>query len=89
MARGLAFRRAQRERWKRRVEGYYGGYMKPQPDAPYRALSPDQRARHIGLSATTRHRCSSYCCGNPRHHFSGAYGGPTMQERRALPVEDA
>jgi hypothetical protein len=79
--RDRAFRRAQMERWKRRVVDYYGGYMKP--EGTRLPLSEDERARHIGMAARTRHRCSCMGCGNPRRWSNGKWFGRTMQERRA------
>ena len=40
--------------------------------------------RNIGLLGTTPRPCSCWMCGNPRRYF----GQPTMQERRAAPMED-
>lgn len=40
-------------------------------------------ADRVGRYAKTPKVCSCFMCGNPRHY----HGGPTLQERRALPIE--
>ena len=65
--RGLALKRHHDRRIKNNVRHYFH----------YTILEP-MHPKTIGMTARTKHPCSRYCCGNPRH-----YGELTMQERRA------
>lgn len=69
-----AKRRHHEERIKRKVRSYFNAKW---------ALGEPFEAEVIGKVARTRHRCSGYCCGNPRKWF----GAITPQEQRQRDIE--
>lgn len=77
MDRGRAWRRAARERWKKRVKAHYGGYAAADP-------------RQLGRLTTTRTPCSCWMCRSPRYAFKGKKWKLPPQEIRAIDrAEDA
>lgn len=71
--RSRAERRHHHERMKNRVKRF--DWLKPK----YWFWSEEDRQLHIKKMAETRHPCSCWMCGNPRHHQKDKL---TMQEKK-------
>lgn len=81
MSRGLAYRRHQERRIKRRVTRVLRTWS-----TPFGGNWPDEpEVKEVGLAASHGlMRCQHVHCQNPRRHF----GTPTIQELRALPAPE-
>lgn len=70
-----ALRRFHAQRWKNKMKHYWVFKWELEKDKNA-VLDP----RHVGITAKSRARCSSYCCGNPRKFWKDER--LTIQEKK-------